>query len=73
MLGCQQPSELTEFIFPAAAREERFSQGGELRVAGLDDVSGGGQTLDLKVTMQLLPCFPPLSAPVIASDSESSV
>lgn len=36
-------------------------------------VWGGGQTLELKVTMQLLPCFPRLSAPVIASDSESSV
>lgn len=31
------------------------------------------QTLVLIRTMQPLPCFPPLSAPVIASDSESSV
>lgn len=35
--------------------------------------ANGEQTLDLKITMQPLPCFPRLLDPVIASDSESSV
>lgn len=54
-----------------ACRKDSVRPPSVLRVAGpmphrMMLVGGGGQTRDLKRTMQLLPCFPRLSAPVIA-------